>query len=863
MESDLYRHAGFLRGIARALLREVHAADDVVHDAYAEVLARGGRFSRAYLAATVKHKAFKWLRSRRRVAARERRAARPEAAPTGDPGDLASQAEMQRRVAEAVAALDPLYRNAILLRYYHGLPPKDIAERTGAPLGTVKTRLRRGLQTLRARLDADHGGDTRTWALGLLGPLAAHAPATAAAGASAGLLTAAAVAVVASGVAFVAWQQDPEPAGPPRRLAAVDDEAPRAETPVETARTDQSDERPAAAPTMRWKIEPGTHGIPSPGTKLELVWDMPGRPPMPDARAWIEGDLVVAEGIREESGNAFALTPDRRAAWIRWNLRARRPERPGGWVNEVTFYPLRTVTVRVFERDGGPLAGAPVGTKQGYTPRGDARTDENGVVVFEDLFGRHANVYLTPDDELGTYYHWLGTVDLDAGDGEIVAAVEPLEEFTIQVLYAGTPGLPRRDKLPGIKLYRATPVDLAVDADAARLTFRARRIAPGRPLRATVGFHGHAPVTLDIEGNRAVCEVPLPAAVAGAVLPPADGELRLEIQHKEGSSWRERRDVRVRRGEEDGPPRFEVTGLRPGEYRLFDTLSGRMAGPFELRPGERRELPLFDLSRCTWVAGRVEPAPQPRIRLSYVRVRFDDERGMGGPRPHVDGRVREDGFRVRVPGDRPATLVLESPTLIADPVTVVGPTDAIVIRARDGARAEMQLVLREAPDTKEGIHPIALLRRGGRVVQRLLEIDFETGRATIAGLEPGRYEEIRLRAYTWPTTVLEDVVIRSGTNDLGRVRIARGSKVWIRIRVPEGEGPPRLVVVARSVEDPGEMRQCNPSNMPVVTLPGLGKGRWKLEVRVMQAVRERLGLEREIEVDGRTDVEIEMDLRRR
>ena len=60
MEQDLHRHSEFLRAIAHRLLRDVHAADDVVHDAYLEVLERAGPFSRAYLAVAVRHKALKW-----------------------------------------------------------------------------------------------------------------------------------------------------------------------------------------------------------------------------------------------------------------------------------------------------------------------------------------------------------------------------------------------------------------------------------------------------------------------------------------------------------------------------------------------------------------------------------------------------------------------------------------------------------------------------------------------------------------------------------------------------------------------------------------------------------------------------------
>jgi len=59
-----------------------------------------------------------------------------------------------------------------VLRFYEDLPPRTIARRMGVPVATVKTRLARALAQLRARLDREHGGDGRSWALALL-PLAA------------------------------------------------------------------------------------------------------------------------------------------------------------------------------------------------------------------------------------------------------------------------------------------------------------------------------------------------------------------------------------------------------------------------------------------------------------------------------------------------------------------------------------------------------------------------------------------------------------------------------------------------------------------------------------------------------------------
>ena len=64
--------------------------------------------------------------------------------------------------------LDAIHRDALVLRYHDDLPPRDVARRLGVPLDTARSRLRRGLELLRTRLDAAYGGDRRAWGAALL-----------------------------------------------------------------------------------------------------------------------------------------------------------------------------------------------------------------------------------------------------------------------------------------------------------------------------------------------------------------------------------------------------------------------------------------------------------------------------------------------------------------------------------------------------------------------------------------------------------------------------------------------------------------------------------------------------------------------
>ena len=62
--------------------------------------------------------------------------------------------DVRRRVAEAVAELASEHREVLILKEYEGLTFAEIAEVTGLPLSTVKTRLYRALGALRGRLEA-------------------------------------------------------------------------------------------------------------------------------------------------------------------------------------------------------------------------------------------------------------------------------------------------------------------------------------------------------------------------------------------------------------------------------------------------------------------------------------------------------------------------------------------------------------------------------------------------------------------------------------------------------------------------------------------------------------------------------------
>jgi RNA polymerase sigma-70 factor (ECF subfamily) len=148
---------------AMRVLGDAAAAEDVVQDVFLAIWRDPGLYdpSRGSLAGYVAMMARSRAvdRARSLTAARgavERLGVRDEERP-GDqdgPGEVAARREDRGRVLAAVAKLPALQRDAILLAFGKGLSAAEIADASGVPLGTAKSRLRLGLQKTRDALAA-------------------------------------------------------------------------------------------------------------------------------------------------------------------------------------------------------------------------------------------------------------------------------------------------------------------------------------------------------------------------------------------------------------------------------------------------------------------------------------------------------------------------------------------------------------------------------------------------------------------------------------------------------------------------------------------------------------------------------------
>ena len=154
--AELYdRHATYVYSLARAILRNDDDAEDVAQEVFFRVWDRRDAFDPskgsplAWLTTMTRRLAIDRTRSRS-FRARARETSLEAAASTDGKGadDIVLSAEANQVLA-ALEQLDPVYRDVIRMSYYEGLSHSGIATKLGAPLGTVKSRLREGVTQLR------------------------------------------------------------------------------------------------------------------------------------------------------------------------------------------------------------------------------------------------------------------------------------------------------------------------------------------------------------------------------------------------------------------------------------------------------------------------------------------------------------------------------------------------------------------------------------------------------------------------------------------------------------------------------------------------------------------------------------------
>lgn len=291
----LLQHAGFLRRLAVDLLGEGPDAEDAVQETWLAAMQHPPVCGlRSWIATTVTRAAARLSRSRRRRAARETLAARPEAVVQAD---RAPRVQAMRRVAEAVAALPAQQRDVVVLRYQHGLSLAQVAATLQTSTVAVKSRLRRALETLRARLG---DADASAWRGGLAGALAIPRPrCSSLAGVLMGAKAGAVGLALGALLAMLLWWAWPRHA-PDTPVRA----APAAASPIgeDGGRRIAASADPETAGAARAPVS-----APAPMTTLAGRVVDERRFPVAGAHVWLQRDEVVGDLVVSESDGTFRV----------------------------------------------------------------------------------------------------------------------------------------------------------------------------------------------------------------------------------------------------------------------------------------------------------------------------------------------------------------------------------------------------------------------------------------------------------------------------------------------------------------------------------------------------------------------------
>jgi RNA polymerase sigma factor (sigma-70 family) len=156
------RYGGGCFSLARRILDDAHLAEDVVQQVFTALWKGSGYDARrgavsTWLMSVTHHKSIDMLRReapRRKRLASEQALLEVAAAGPG-PEDEAWSRLRAERTREALRTLPAEQREVLLLAYYGGYTQREVAELTGLPLGTVKSRTLTALRRLKVALGGD------------------------------------------------------------------------------------------------------------------------------------------------------------------------------------------------------------------------------------------------------------------------------------------------------------------------------------------------------------------------------------------------------------------------------------------------------------------------------------------------------------------------------------------------------------------------------------------------------------------------------------------------------------------------------------------------------------------------------------
>ena len=811
----LLAHAEFLASLSARLVRPGADAEDLQQETLLSALQHAPADAgavRAWLGKVARNHALQKQRSRMRRAAREQWASNEEALPSTD--ELVARENARRGVVDALTKLDEPYRSTLLLRFYEDLPPREVARRTGVPVETARTRIKRGLALLREDLDRRSSGDRSAWMSALL-PLAAPKLALEQVGQVGGGMggVLAVVLLVLGGLvgtlAVAVWDRAPDGSAPTPAPALaqstpLDSGAPSAANALAAQRATsvrarlvrvvRADEAPVANALVRWRS--AVDGA----SEDQWLSDESGASSLP--HALVPGDSLQVLATDATRALALRLAPAHLHG-DEWRLIVERCSSVRGRVTDARGAPQAGVQVWAWPPDGPLLAeGAPRSTLA------QALSDASGAFVLLELpqhfylhaSGAHASLprglefedaepSVHRDLELTLEPTWLVAGRVIDDVGRAVAGAE-LAAWTHDRRGTG----------------RAARIASASWRNLLRHTTRSRddgffEFVGGLPAishNLSVEALDHAPLALRVVGPEPDQTLVLPRAARLRIRSATEANLPPVVEaHTDAGR-------RLRAPTSAGEAEFR---LHPGERRVLLKLDGAGGGAqFEAvaRPSERDHSQLVELQggrmlRVGVVDAEGEAAPGAEVVVSAVVQPEWDELGRSAPADFLEcvrARSGTQGEALFVVAER-QTLLLRARAEDGDSAErVVDPHEHFVELRLGAARPERTRVNLRVIDALDGapvegcVFSARLPRSAGlrSTSARFdgateLELD-EPGEWSLFLLAPGHAPEVRR------------VALQRGVN---AVELALSPERELRARVLDSRGVPvrpgRLVFV--------------------------------------------------------------------
>lgn len=590
----LLSNSAWIRPLAASLVRDAASVDELIQEAWAEVLRRPpGEVANAagWLRTTLRRVVAKQRESERSRRVRERLAARAEA--LAPEHELEERARLHRDLLDHVLALDEADRSVLLQRFYENLPPSEIARRSGAPVATVKSRLQRALERLRQRLD-ERFEDRDQWALALL--VFAHpgdgVPATAV-GASllgwgAGKLVAALLALLSALWFAVQFADGDELQGAQTQAVVSREGAALAAGAEQQAAAD------AAAPSAseRAPVSSSPRADNDSGVRVRLVRDVYGAP-LADARVeylsvtrWsvfgLWGGTNIERGEARSNASGDVQLPDTGE----YVLRVKHGDEPllGGAVKleragqTITAAAFGALDVAVSTASGAPARGVGLQLMFGdSSSRWMSEDFAKQIRELQDCFERPEPEVAPTAVSLGFFWRTLRTMLRTSGAAAPeLLALEALDEprFTDASGVAHWPHVPA-----GWSVRAVVTTGTPIRAPAAPTEQNAQR---SQALRDT-GLDQSPPVAVRAgETARLELELENVCAVVGRVLDgghPWSGALEVRLKHSVPTGPFEAVLHKERTVPCGADGRFAFVGVRPGAKVLeieWRTTSGEL-----------------------------------------------------------------------------------------------------------------------------------------------------------------------------------------------------------------------------------------------------------------------------------------------